>query len=155
MGLACLTTAIGLASSAAEYFESLSGGRIKYATVVVIIGIFSVIVSNFGLSTIINIATPILSTVFPVVICLILLSFFKKRIHNRNIYKGAALAALLVSLFTVGNSYGLPFAFIDVLPLSSYQLNWILPAVIGGLIGALIRTDHKAEGSAYSMEKGT
>ena len=76
-------------------------------------------------------------------------------IHNRNIYKGAALAALLVSLFTVGNSYGLPFAFIDVLPLSSYQLNWILPAVIGGLIGALIRTDHKAEGSAYSMEKGT
>lgn len=155
VGLACLTTAIGLASSAAEYFESLSGGRIKYATVVVIIGIFSVIVSNFGLSTIINIATPILSTVFPVVICLILLSFFKKRIHNRNIYKGAALAALLVSLFTVGNSYGLPFAFIDVLPLSSYQLNWILPAVIGGLIGALIRTDHKAEGSAYSMEKGT
>ena len=69
----------------------------------------------------------------------ILLSFFKNKIRNRNIYKGAALASFLVSLLTVGVTYGLPFAFIDVLPLSAYQLNWILPAAAGGLIGSLIR----------------
>ena len=53
-------------------------------------------------------------------------------------YKGAALAAFVVSLLTIAVTYGLPFQFIDVLPLSEYQLNWIIPAVVGGIIGALI-----------------
>lgn len=138
VGLACLTTAIGLTAASAQYFENVSNGKLKYGVVVGIICVFSAVVSSFGLSTIISIATPILCVVYPVVVCLIVLSFLKKKLRNRNIYKGAALAAFIVSLLTVGVTYGLPFQFIDVLPLSEYQLNWILPAIAGGVIGALI-----------------
>lgn len=138
VGLACLTTAIGLTAASAQYFENISGGKLKYGVVVGVICAFSAVVSSFGLSTIISIATPILCVVYPVVVCLIVLSFLKKKLRNRNIYKGAALAAFVVSLLTVGVTYGLPFGFIDVLPLSEYQLNWILPAIAGGIIGALI-----------------
>lgn len=138
VGLACLTTAIGLTAASAQYFENISGGKLKYGVVVGVICAFSAVVSSFGLSTIISIATPILCVVYPVVVCLIVLSFLKKKLRNRNIYKGAALAAFVVSLLTVGVTYGLPFGFIDVLPLSEYQLNWILPAIAGGVIGALI-----------------
>ena len=138
MGLACLTTAIGLTAAAAEYFDGITHGKLKYGVVVGIICAFSAVVSSFGLSTIISIATPILCVVYPVVVCLILLSFFKKKLRNRNVYKGAALAAFIVSLLTIAVTYGLPFQFIDVLPLSEYQLNWIIPAVVGGIIGALI-----------------
>lgn len=138
VGLACLTTAIGLTAASAQYFENVSGGKLKYGVVVGIICAFSAVVSSFGLSTIISIATPILCVVYPVVVCLIVLSFLKKKLRNRNIYKGAALAAFAVSLLTVGVTYGLPFGFIDVLPLSEYQLNWILPTIAGGVIGALI-----------------
>lgn len=138
VGLACLTTAIGLTAAAAEYFENITHGKLKYGVVVGIICVFSTVVSSFGLSTIISIATPILCVVYPVIVCLILLSFFKKKLNNRNVYKGAALAAFVVSLLTIAVTYGLPFQFIDVLPLSEYQLNWIIPAVVGGIIGALI-----------------
>lgn len=138
VGLACLTTAIGLTAASAQYFENISGGKLKYGVVVGVICAFSAVVSSFGLSTIISIATPILCVVYPVVVCLIVLSFLKKKLRNRNIYKGAALASFVVSLLTVGVTYGLPFGFIDVLPLSEYQLNWILPAIAGGVIGALI-----------------
>ena len=139
VGLACLTTSIGLTAAASEYFENITHGKLKYGVMVGIICVFSAVVSSFGLSAIISIATPILCVVYPVAVCLILLSFFKNKIRNRNIYKGAALASFLVSLLTVGVTYGLPFAFIDVLPLSAYQLNWILPAAVGGLIGSLIK----------------
>lgn len=138
VGLACLTTAIGLTAAAAEYFDGITHGKLKYGVVVGIICAFSAVVSSFGLSTIISIAIPILCVVYPVVVCLILLSFFKKKLRNRNVYKGAALAAFIVSLLTIAVTYGLPFQFIDVLPLSEYQLNWIIPAVVGGIIGALI-----------------
>lgn len=140
VGLACLTTAIGLTSASAAYFENISNGKIKYTVVVVIIGIFSMIVSNFGLTTIISIATPILSLVYPVVVVLILLSFFKHKIKNTNIYKGAALFAFIISFISVLESYGVPFAFIHSLPFSSVGLNWILPAVAGGIIGAFIKS---------------
>lgn len=143
VGLACLTTAIGLTAAAAEYFESITHSKLKYGVVVGIICVFSAVVSSFGLSAIISIATPILCVVYPVIVCLILLSFFKKKLRNRNLYKGTALAAFVVSLLTIGATYGLPFQFIDVLPLSEYQLNWIIPAIIGGIIGALIPQKRK------------
>lgn len=137
VALACLTTAIGLVSSSAAYFEGISGGRLTYPRVAALVCVFSAAVASFGLSTIIAIATPILSVVYPVVVCLIVLSFFHKKIRRTGVYRGAAGAAFLVSLLTVGASYGLPTGWINVLPLSGYQLNWILPAILGGLGGAL------------------
>lgn len=141
VGLACLTTAIGLTSASAAYFENITHGKIRYHVVVILIGLFSMVVSNFGLSTIISIATPILSLVYPVVVVLILLSFFRNKIKNPHIYKGAALFAFVISFLTILESYGIQLDFIHFLPFSSVGLNWILPAVIGGIIGALIRSD--------------
>ena len=138
VGLACLTTAIGVTAASAQYFEEISGGKLKYGVVVGIACAFSAFVATFGLSTIISIATPILCIVYPVVVCLILLSFFRKKIRNLNVYRGAALAALIVSVLSVGVTYHLPFGFVNLLPLSEYQLNWILPTIVGGVIGALI-----------------
>lgn len=143
VGLACLTTAIGLVSSSAAYFEQITKGKVTYPMVVAIVCVFSTAVSSFGLSAIISIATPILSVVYPVVVCLIVLSFFKEKLTRSWIYKGAALTALVVSILTVGASYGLPFDFINFLPLSGYQLNWILPAVIGGIAGSRITDAEK------------
>lgn len=139
VGLACLTTAIGLTSASAAYFEKISNGKISYKTVVIIIGLFSMVVSNFGLSAIISIATPILSLVYPVVVVLIILSFMKQKLLNPNIYKGASLFALIISLLTLLDGYGIPFSFIQKLPFSSVGLNWIIPAIIGGILGSLLK----------------
>lgn len=49
VGLACVTTAIALTSSAAAYFTELCRGKISYKVFVTVICVFSAVVSNLGL----------------------------------------------------------------------------------------------------------
>ena len=144
VGLACLTTAVGLTSASAAYFENISNGKISYKAVVIIIGIFSMVISNFGLSTIISIATPILSLLYPVIVVLIILSFFRRKIINTNIYKMAAFFAFVISMLSVLDSYGVSINFIQKLPFSSVGLNWVLPAIFGGIIGYFFKMKTKS-----------
>ena len=141
---ACLTTAIGLVSSCASFFEELTKGKISYKAMVLITIGFSYIVSNFGISTIISIAAPILTLLYPVVLVMIILTFFGKHIKNNNIYIGAAVLALLASGADVLLGYGLPFEFIKSLPFGAYQCGWVVPAIIGGIIGKFIPMSEKA-----------
>ena len=60
VALACITTAVALVSSAAAYFSELSEKKLSYQLLVVIICVFSTVVSNFGLEQIVFIAGPIL-----------------------------------------------------------------------------------------------
>lgn len=141
---ACLTTAIGLVSSCASFFEEQTKGKISYKAMVFITIIFSYVVSNFGISTIISIAAPILNLLYPVVLVMVILTFFGKHIKNQNIYIGAAILALLASAADVLYGFGLPFEFIRSLPFGGYQCGWVVPAIIGGLIGKFIPMSQKA-----------
>ena len=136
--LACLTTSIGLTSATAQYFTRISKGALKYETVVVIACIFSCIVSNFGVSNIIVFAEPILSIVYPATIVLVLMTLFGENIKNDNAFKGATYMALLISILTVADSMGLSISFIDKLPFNNLGFNWVVPAIIGGIIGNFI-----------------
>ncbi len=97
---ACLTTSIGLTSACAGYFSHLSGNKVSEPICVIIIVVFSYVVSNFGISTIIQFSSPILSILYPVVIVLILLSFFRKYIKQVAVYRICALVVLLISAAT-------------------------------------------------------
>lgn len=141
---ACLTTAIGLVSSCASYFEGLTKGKVSYTKVVIVTVAFSYIVSNFGISTIISIASPVLSLLYPVVLVMILLNFFGSRIKNNNIYIFAAAFALAASAAEVLCSFGLPLEFIHKLPFGSFQCGWIVPAIIGGIIGKFIPASERS-----------
>lgn len=144
--LACITTAIALVSASSEYFSSLSGGRLSYKALCVIICVFSAVVSNIGLEEIITIASPILDIVYPPALVLIVLAFFSKYIQNDWIFRMSALGALIVSLFTVLNQYTeISVPVLNALPLSFMGFGWVLPAAIGGILGALI--PHKKNSS--------
>lgn len=141
---ACLTTAIGLVSSCASYFAELTNGKVSYTKVVILTVAFSYIVSNFGISTIISIAAPILSLLYPVVLVMIVLNFFSARIKNNNIYLFAAAFALAASAAEVLCGFGLPLHFVEKLPLGSFQCGWVVPAIIGGIIGKFVPASEKA-----------
>lgn len=146
---ACLTTAIGLTSSCASYFEELTKGKVSYKKMVIAIIAFSYIVSNFGISTIISVAAPILNLLYPVVLVMVLLSFFSSRIKNNNVYAFAALFALLASAAEVLSGFGLPLEWIHKLPLGAYQCGWVVPAILGGIIGTFLPASEKS----LSLEK--
>ena len=138
VGLACLTTAIGLTSATAQYFTKISKGAIKYEAVVIVVCVFSAFVSNFGVSAIISFAEPILSIIYPATIVLIIMTLFGHRIKNDNAFKGATYMALFISILTVIDGMGIEILLIDKLPFNNLGFNWIVPSIIGGLLGSVI-----------------
>ena len=135
---ACLTTAIGLTSSCGSFFEDLTGGKMKYSTVVIIVCAFSWVISNAGVSTIISVSAPLLMLVYPGVLALIILAFFHKQIKNKNVYRFAAYAGILVSACEILAGYGLPTGFVAALPMASMGFAWIVPAIVAGIVGNFV-----------------
>lgn len=153
--MACLTTSIGLTTTAGNYFQDLSGGKLKYEVVAVVVCIFSAFVSNIGLARIIGFAVPILVLIYPIIIFIMLVAFLQNVVRSQNAYKLGGLVAFIVSVLTLladglltqfwfnGAEWAQIFTvpgldFIHKLPLNEYGLNWIVPTIVAFAIGALI-----------------
>ena len=145
VALACLTTAIGLTSATGNYFSKLTNGKLKYEVIVTIVSVFSAIVSNFGVNAIIKISAPILSMVYPATILLVVMTLFSDKIKNDNAFKGATYVTIIISILTVMN-----VPLLNNLPLASLGFNWIVPAIIGGVIGNFIKTNKNIDIQAES-----
>lgn len=105
VGFACLTTAVGLIGSTACFFEDFTNKKIKYPVWVVINTLISISLCNLGLTTIINVAVPILTTICPPFMITVLLLLFRNQIKNTLVYKGIALVAFLYGLISTIQSY--------------------------------------------------
>jgi len=137
VGLACVTTAIALTSSAAAYFSELCRGKVKYKVFVVIICVFSAVVSNLGLDRIVSIAAPVLDVVYPPALVLILISLVVPKTSDF-VSRAATLGALLTSVLCTVQLYVGKLTFLEALPLYDLGLSWILPAVIFAAAAALL-----------------
>ena len=138
VALACLTTAVGLFGATASYFERMSGGRLSYRKGIVLLAVIGCAICNLGLSTIIAAASPVLSVICPPFMTTVVLLAFQSWISRPGLYKGAALGATLASLLLALHDYLHIFAPAELLPFYSYGFGWLLPAVLGGIIGALL-----------------
>ena len=136
VGLACVTTAVALTSSAAAYFAELCRGKVSYKVFVVVICVFSAVVSNLGLDRIVAIAAPVLDVVYPPTLVLILIALVIPQVPDR-VSRAAAAGALLSSVLCTLHAHGVALSFVEVLPLYDLGLSWILPAAAFGLIAAL------------------
>ena len=152
VALACLTTSIGLTSVTAKYFEDVTNKKLKYIHIVAFICIFSAAASNLGVEKIIAIAVPILTVIYPVSILLVIVAKFDGRLKNDKVVKGATYATLAISILTVVDSLGISIGFVHKLPLASFGFNWIVPAILGGLIGLILT---KKENNELDEEKAS
>ena len=137
VGLACVTTAIALTSSAAAYFAELCRGKVSYKVFVIAICVFSAVVSNLGLDRIVAVAAPVLDVIYPPTLVLIFISLLASRLPDR-VSRGAAVGALLTSVLCALNANGIHIPFMANLPLYDLGLSWLLPAVIFGLAASLL-----------------
>lgn len=138
--LACLTTAIGLTSATGQYFSKLTNDKIKYETVVIIVCAFSLVVSNFGVNTIIQFSAPILTLIYPPTIVLILFTLVGNKINNDNVFKFGTYTALFVSILNVAASFNIKIPVINSLPLTDLGFNWVVPALIAAVIGNFVKS---------------
>ncbi len=134
--LACLTTAIALITSTADYFHEISSGKLSYKLIAVVTALASALIAMIGTDQIIAIASPVLSLLYPGAMTLLALSFLKEKISNCTL-RFTVTGALIGSLMTVLYGLGVPLNFVPSLPLSSSGLEWILFAAAFGIIGAV------------------
>lgn len=144
VALACVTTAVALVSSAADFFYGLFKGKIPYGTLLIADCVIGAVICDIGLDNIIQFANPILGVVYPPFITVVVLLAFHKWIRKNAIYKGAATGAfiggLLLELFNEGAFAALGTAAFDWLshmPFYEVGFGWIAFAVAGALIGWL------------------
>lgn len=141
--LACLTTCVGLITSCSQYFASLTS-KVSYKGFVRILALLSMGIANMGLTQILSISVPVLNAIYPIAIMLIVLGMMNK------VFKGNTMAYRLTILFTgvvsvvdalgqVGIRVGAVTTLFERLPLYSQGLGWVVPAVVGILLGVIIK----------------
>lgn len=127
--IACLTTAVGLLSACSDYFSQLT--RIPYAAYVIINAVFCVMMANLELGVLIELSIPVLVSVYPIAVALMLFSVFSGFIAHK---KPALALTLAVSVF-FGALEGLKAAGVKLpdlsfMPLYDLGLAWVLPTVL-------------------------
>ena len=141
--LACLKTSIGLVTSLCEAFAKMFTRGKYYNFWAIGFVIFSFLVANLGLSSIINLAVPFLMLIYPLVITLILLAIFGNAFsHDRRVYIAVTGFTLVAALFDFFKALGIePVASVGrkILPFFDIGFGWVIPALIGLILGLILR----------------
>jgi len=142
VAFACLTSAIAIVSAMGEIFENISKGRIPYKWGVWICSIVSFVLSIQSVEEIIHYAGYLLDFSYPITIALTLfVLFFGKQVKSNTPYiVGVTLTAVLSGLFIIGDLQNIEWIikFRTLLPLSSYKIEWFLPAFLSFVITTVI-----------------
>jgi branched-chain amino acid:cation transporter, LIVCS family len=154
--LACLKTSIGLITSCSEFFNRLVP-KVSYKLFVLILCLMSFFIANFGLNNIIQYAVPVLMLLYPLAIVLILLALSSSLFgHKQSVYATTMFFTFCVSFFdgystlvkslpgaSISLFESIKLFYMDNLPLYDIGLGWILPALVGAIIGSLWPTSAK------------
>lgn len=138
--LACLNVCIGLISCCGTYFSD-EFPRIPYRVWALGFAVFSCVVSNFGLDAILTFSVPLLNAMYPMAIVLVVMGMLHKVCDGMPVVWPCAVG--LTAVVSIATSLRdafftgawLPF---DVLPFADLGMNWVVPALLGALIGVVV-----------------
>ena len=137
--LACLTTGVGLLTACGEFFSDLL--KVSYRSVVIVFAIFSLAVSNQGLTQLISVSVPVLVGLYPLAIVLVALSLGNRLWLSQSRVFVPVMAVALVfgvvdGMGAAGWSGYVP-GFFARLPLADQSLGWLVPVLLT-LLAAVI-----------------
>lgn len=138
--LACLNVCIGLISCCGTYFSD-EFPRIPYRVWALGFAVFSCVVSNFGLDAILTFSVPLLNAMYPMAIILVVMGMLHKVCDGMPVVWPCAvgLTAVVSIVTSLRDAFftgaWLPF---DVLPFADLGMNWVVPALLGALIGVVV-----------------
>lgn len=139
--LACLTTGVGLVSACSAYFSQIVPG-VSYRAMVVILSLFSMVVSNQGLEQLIVVAVPVLEAIYPMAIALVALSLLSSQWKSApRVFMPVMLVALVFGLLNAAQTIhptGWTPAWLTQLPGAAMGLGWLLPVTATLLACALL-----------------
>ncbi|HJH11928.1 MAG TPA: branched-chain amino acid transport system II carrier protein [Metalysinibacillus jejuensis] len=140
--LACLTTAVGLIVANAEFFNRVFP-KLSYKGLIYTFTFISAMLSNIGLTKLIEVTVPVLFFMYPLAIVLMLVSFIDHYFNESSLVYTltllpTAFVALHDALYSETRSFGWYTDIVSVLPLYEHQLAWVVPALVGLVIGIIL-----------------
>ena len=147
---ACLKTAIGLVTACAEQFVEMFPRSLSYKGWAILFTVFSFAISNVGLTAIITYSIPVLMLIYPLAIVLIILALTEKMFGKSQVVyactiAGAFIAAIFDFMKTlpegIQTALNIPAATdfaAKVFPLFDLSLGWVVPSIIGFVIGLVV-----------------
>lgn len=148
---ACLKTVIGLITSCSEAFVTMFPDKFTYEQLSIAFAIITFLIANVGLSAIIQFSIPVLMMLYPIAIMLTLTSLAGHicgldRLVVRSIMTMVVFSsvfdfikALPPAWLTAFGLNGFVTALTAVLPFFAQGFGWILPALLGLVIGIILK----------------
>lgn len=153
--IACFNTCVGLISCCSSYFNTLIP-KIPVPAWAAFFALVSMFIANAGLDQILAISVPVLNMLYPAAIVLIVLAFLPAPVQRlKGIYPwGIAfvgVASVAYEVRSLGQTIpaldrvlsriplsGAVDHLLEQIPLAGVGLGWVMPAVVGILLGAVI-----------------
>jgi len=138
-----ITTNVACLAAVAEYFARILP-KISYKRWLIIFASLGLVFTNFGLTKILSMASPVLMLLYPIAITLIILTFTDKWFNSaQSVYVGAMTGTSVVAILDalkdakfMVEEINNTFAFI---PLFTAGAGWLITGLIGALIGYFFR----------------
>lgn len=164
VSLACFTTAVGIVTGTADFVKGLFKNSKRAYLLTAILGcLIGVVVGQFDIHYIIDLAVPALMFIYPITICLILLNVLPKQWASKLVFRGVAIVVFFFSMTDVlkeiiSDNRIIPYKkimpdglvtwsqdsitlFETYIPLGKEGMGWVLPAaVIFVLLNILVFT---------------
>ncbi|GAA0083820.1 branched-chain amino acid transport system II carrier protein [Clostridium sp. CTA-7] len=140
MGLACLTTSIGLLTAGATFFEKVSKGKLPYKFNAIVLAIISLGIATLGVDKIVLLSVPILNVLYPVSITLIATTLLSRVLKNIKAVRLGVYTSLAFGLL-----FAIPGLNLSFIPLGELGFGWVIPTVISIIIGYIIFTPKTKE----------
>lgn len=142
VALACLTTAVGIGTTAVGFFYDFFKQKVPYKVLMLIACLIGVFMGITGVQNIVNYVTPLFLVIYPATIVMTVLGLINRFLPNDGPYKGGVLMAVVVSLgdavLSVNPNIGWLNSLMDLIPFSNAGFSWVVPTIIGIIVGAIV-----------------
>jgi len=142
VSLACFTTAVGIVTGTADFVKGLFKNSKSAYLITAILGcVLGVLMGQFDVHYIIDIALPALMFIYPITIILILLNILPKKWSSPLVFKAVVLVTFL---FSIPDFLGFIFSeeklegIKNSIPLAHENMGWVLPALVTFVVTNII-----------------
>ena len=148
-------------ATASDWVLEWTRGKVPYRIIALVITAIIFLMSATGVSNVLAFSGPLFTLIFPMSVVMTVLGVCKKFVPNDGAWKGAVYMATIVSAydaFVVARANGLHSISTDALdhlmsliPLSSLGFDWLIPSVVGFVVGAVIYAAVKGKSAPASQ----
>lgn len=134
VALACFTTAVGIITGTADFVKGrCKNAHAAYVITVVFGCVLGVIMGQFDVHYIIDIALPALMFIYPITIVLIILNVLPERYATSLLFRAVILVTFICSIPDFLSFFMPEGALVNLkeyIPLSQHSMGWVLPALV-------------------------